>query len=183
MRAIEIFWLCFRTSVISFAGVYGALPEYSRIFVVQRGWVSPAELIQDYAVAQAMPGPNMVLAVMIGYRAAGAAGAAAAFAGTYMPPMLMMSGAVALLERYRRLPWVRRAELAVRPVVIGLMLGAVASILREQAVRYGLLATAVVGVVVALVSRRARINPLLLLLGAGTLFGLISLGELALVAE
>jgi chromate transporter len=175
MRVLEIFWLCFRTSVISFAGIYGALPEYLRLFTIQRDWLSSEQVIQDYVVAQAMPGPNMVLAVMIGYRAAGTAGAAAAFTGTYMPPMLIMSCSVALLERYRRLRWVRHAELALRPVVVGLMLAAVASILREQALRYGVLATAVVGLAVAaVVTRRARVNPLLLLFAAGALFAVIS---------
>lgn len=174
MKVLEIFWLCFRTSLISFAGVYGAMPEYSRLFAVERHWVSPEQLVQDYVVAQAMPGPNMVLGVMIGFRAAGAMGAVAAFLGTYTAPMLVMSAAVALLERYRRLPWVRRAELAVRPVVVGLMLGAVATILRQQAVGHGVLVTAAVGLLVAGANKRLALSPLLLLLGAGALFGLLS---------
>lgn len=177
MSALEIFWLCFRTSLVSFAGVYGALPEYSRLFVQERGWVASEQLVQDYVVAQAMPGPNMVLAVMLGYRAGGLVGAGAAFAGTYTPPLLLMSGAVAALSRYRRLPWVRRAELAVRPVVIGLMLGAVAAIFREQATRYGVVATIVVGVAAATAQRSARFSPLLVLVGAGALFALLSVAR------
>lgn len=176
MMVLEIFWLCFRTSFISLAGVYGAMPEYSRLFVQERGWVGADQLVQDYVVAQAMPGPNMVLAVMIGYRAAGLAGAGAAFVGTYTPPLLLMSGVVTALERYRRLPWVRRTELAVRPVVVGLMLGAVATIFREQAVRCSLPATVLVGVAAAVAHKRGRFNPMLMLLGAGALFGAISSG-------
>lgn len=174
MNALVIFWLCFRTSLVSFAGVYGALPEYSRLFVQERGWLSSEQLVQDYVVAQAMPGPNMVLAVMIGYRVGGPIGASAAFAGTYTPPLLLMSGVVAVLARYRQLPWVRRAELAVRPVVIGLMLGAVAAILKEQATRYGVVTTLVVGAAAAVAHRRARVNPLLILAGAGALFALLN---------
>lgn len=173
MRALEIFWLCFRTSLISFAGVYGAMPEYSRLFADERNWVSPEQLVQDYVVAQAMPGPNMVLAVMIGFRAAGMVGAVSAFLGTYTPPMLVMTLAMALLDRYRRLVWVRRAELAVRPVVVGLMFGAVATILRQQAVGHGMLLTAVVGLTAAFVNKRWVVSPLLLLLGTGLLFGLL----------
>jgi chromate transporter len=174
LKALLIFWLCFRTSLVSFAGVYGALPEYSRLFVQERSWILPEQLMQDYVVAQAMPGPNMVLAVMLGYRAAGPVGAAAAFAGTYVPPLLLMSSAVALLARYRRVTWVRRAELAVRPVIVGLMLGAVVAILRDQAHRHGALTTGAVGVAAAVVHRSTRLNPLLLLAGAATLFVLLS---------
>jgi chromate transporter len=177
LKALEIFWLCFRTSLVSFAGVYGAMPEYARLFVQERGWVTSEQLVQDYVVAQTMPGPNMVLAVMIGHRAAGLAGAGAAFAGTYTPPLLMMSIVVAALARYRRFSWVRRAELAIRPVVIGLMIGAVAAILREQATRYGVLITLVVGAAAAVAQRRARVNPLLVLAGAGALFALLTIAQ------
>lgn len=174
MKALLIFWLCFRTSCLSFAGVYGALPEYSRLFVHERSWVRPEQLIQDYVVAQAMPGPNMVLAVMLGYRAGGPAGAAAAFTGIYTPPLLLMSSAVALLARYRRLTWVRRTELALRPVIVGLMLGAVVAILRDQAQRYGAFMTAAVGVTAAALHRNARLSPLLVLAGTAALFVLLS---------
>ena len=80
----------------------------------------------------------------------------------------------ALHAERRRLPWVRRAELAVRPVVVGLMLGAVATILRQQAVGHGVLVTAAVGLLVAGANKRLALSPLLLLLGAGALFGLLS---------
>jgi chromate transporter len=168
--ALEIFYLCFRTSLLSFAGVYGALPELTRVFVTERGWITSHDLMESYMIGKAVPGPNMVLTVMIGYRVDGMVGACAAFVGTYAPPVLLMLAVVAVFRRYRSVSWVRRFELSLRPLVVGLMVGAAAMILREQATTQSLWATLIVLVVLAGLHVRRVLGPIGLMVAGGALF-------------
>jgi chromate transporter len=88
MILAQLFWLCFRTSLVSFGGVYGALPELQRLFVVKYAWLTSEQLIQSYVIGQLVPGPNMVVCTLIGLRVAGVPGALAASLGTYLAPSL-----------------------------------------------------------------------------------------------
>jgi chromate transporter len=172
--SLEIFYLCFRTSLISFAGVYGALPELTRVFVVERGWLTFEQLAESYVIGQVLPGPNMVLAPLLGYRIAGLSGASAAFAGIYMPPLLVTAVVARAYVRFRHVTHVRRIELGLRPLVMGLMIGAGAGVLREQVANQGVLATTVVAAAALLVLARRWLAPATVLLAAGALFWLVA---------
>ena len=74
----------------SFGG--GRSAYYYEAFVARRRWVKTPEFLQDLTLSQIIPGPNVTnLAVAMGYRLAGLAGAASAFVAVIVP------GAVALL--------------------------------------------------------------------------------------
>ena len=62
-------------------GFGGVLPIAERVLVHQRRWMTPKEFVESLAIAQSLPGPNIVnLALMVGDRFRGAKGAAAAIA-------------------------------------------------------------------------------------------------------
>ena len=48
----------------------GVVPELERQ-VVRHAWVTPQEFIDGYALSQLTPGPSMLVAVFVGYRAHG----------------------------------------------------------------------------------------------------------------
>ena len=123
---------CFWISLVSFGGIYGAFPELQRVFVTQHGVLTTEQLIDGIVVAQMVPGPGMVACTLIGQRLDGLPGALAAFVGTYTAPVLFISGVAALFDRYRSLVWVRRAEVALRPLVVGFMGAAAVTILLQQ---------------------------------------------------
>ncbi|HKX38468.1 MAG TPA: chromate transporter, partial [Burkholderiales bacterium] len=56
-------------SLLAFGGMPAVMPEMQRIVVEVRGWTGPVEFVQLFAVAQAAPGPNVLIASLIGYRA------------------------------------------------------------------------------------------------------------------
>ena len=115
MIVFELFYLCFRTSLLSFAGVYGALPELSRLFVTERGWITAHQLTESYMIGQIVPGPNMVLSVTIGYRVAGIPGACAAFPLPGTPDISRCSRtAPAVLQSH----WWKRQNAGSRPASI-----------------------------------------------------------------
>ena len=68
----------------------GVLAVVQREIVEKKRWLTPEEFVEDWAVAQTMPGPNVInLAIMIGDRHFGLRGALAALVGVMAAPMLI----------------------------------------------------------------------------------------------
>ena len=70
-------------------GFGGVLAIVQRELVEKKRWLSQEEFLEDWAVAQVLPGPNVVnLALMLGDRYFGLRGALAALAGMLALPLL-----------------------------------------------------------------------------------------------
>ncbi len=171
----QLFWLFFRTSLVSFGGIYGALPELQRVFVVEHHFLSSDQLIQDYVVGQLVPGPNMVACTLMGQQIAGLPGALAASLGTYLAPILLISAVASAFHRYYRVTWVRRLELSLRPLAMGFMAAAVVAILRAELGSHAV-ATLVVTVLAAVLYWRRVLGPMMLIAASGAAFALLSFG-------
>jgi chromate transporter len=78
-------------TLLALQGFGGVLAIVQRELVERRRWLSQEEFIEDWAVAQIMPGPNVVnLALMIGGRYFGLAGAMSALAGLMAAPTVLV---------------------------------------------------------------------------------------------
>lgn len=121
MILLQIFWVFFKISLISLGGVFGVLPELERMIVVEYHWLSHDQFIQSYVMGQFVPGPNMAMCPMIGYWVAGWPGWLAGFFGIYTGPVIIMTISYTLYSRYRKLDGIRRTEIALRPIVFGLI--------------------------------------------------------------
>lgn len=76
---------------LALQGFGGVLAVVQREMVDRKGWLTPDEFVEDWAVAQIMPGPNVVnLSMMIGGRYFGLAGAMAALAGMLTVPLVLI---------------------------------------------------------------------------------------------
>jgi len=133
MTALEIFWIFFHVSLVAFGGIFGLLPELQRIIVTQHGWMTGEQFVQAYAVGQLVPGPNMAMTSLIGYRVDGIPGAFAGYLGIYTTPLFFMAGAVYIFNRYGEIAWVRRVEIALRPLVFGLIAASALGLFWQQA--------------------------------------------------
>ena len=84
---------------LALQGFGGVLAVVQRELVDKKQWLTLDEFIEDWAVAQILPGPNVVnLSLMIGGRHFGLAGALAALSGLLLAPtvlVLMLAAAVA----------------------------------------------------------------------------------------
>ena len=77
--------------MLALQGFGGVLAVVQRELVEKKRWLTADEFLEDWAVAQVLPGPNVVnLAVMIGDRHFGLRGAAAAFAGLLAAPLVVV---------------------------------------------------------------------------------------------
>jgi len=62
-------------SLVSVGGLPSVMPEMQRYVVGVKGWLTPADFIQAFAVGQAAPGPNVLISSLIGWKVAGLPGA------------------------------------------------------------------------------------------------------------
>ncbi|MBM3386471.1 MAG: chromate transporter, partial [Betaproteobacteria bacterium] len=78
-------------TVLALQGFGGVLSVVQRVLVEDKRWLTREQFIEDWAVAQIMPGPNVVnLALMIGGRYFGLAGALVAVAGMLAAPLIVV---------------------------------------------------------------------------------------------
>jgi chromate transporter len=78
-------------SWLALQGFGGVLAVAQRELVEKKRWLTREEFVEEWAVAQIMPGPNVInMAIMLGGRHFGWRGAAAAVAGMLALPFLMI---------------------------------------------------------------------------------------------
>ena len=76
---------------LALQGFGGVLAVVQRELVEKRRWLTREQFVEDWAVAQIMPGPNVVnLSMMIGGRHFGLSGALAALAGMLAAPLVVV---------------------------------------------------------------------------------------------
>ena len=153
-------------SLLAFGGANAVVPEMHRLAVERHGWMSGAEFADLFALAQAAPGPNMMIVALIGLRAAGVAGALVATAAMCLPSCVLTFVVARLVDRFRDSPWRAVLQDGLAPITVGLVLGSGWVLTRaadHTPVAYALTAVAVVWAL------RTRWSPLWLLAAAAIL--------------
>lgn len=78
-------------TLLALQGFGGVLAVVQRVLVEEKRWMTREQFVEDWAVAQIMPGPNVVnLSLMIGGRYFGWRGALASLAGMLAAPMVVV---------------------------------------------------------------------------------------------
>ena len=109
-------------SVISVGGVPSVMPEMQRLVVEVQSWMSAAEFTQLFAVAQAAPGPNVLISALIGWKVAGLGGAMIALAAMCAPAAALSWFLGGYWDLMRHAEWRRPVQRALLPVTVGLTL-------------------------------------------------------------
>jgi len=157
-------------SSISFGGFPTVLPDVRDFVVVTHGWMTDREFSNFFALAQTVPGPNMILMMaFVGWKVWGIAGAIVSALATFGPACILYFIAYRLWDRFRAAPWQRVVRAALIPVTIGLIIASGAVMAR--AADAGWQAAAVTSATTVLMLQR-RIDPIVLLLVGGVLGGL-----------
>ncbi len=89
--------------------------------VTQFGWLTPREFIDGLALGQLTPGPVLMIAAYVGYKVAGASGAAVAATAAFLPSFVIMLAILPILDGVRKLGWVRAMMKGMAPAVIGIL--------------------------------------------------------------
>jgi chromate transporter len=119
-RSLTDLFLSF--TLLALQGFGGVLAIVQREVVEKKRWLTPEEFIEDWAVAQIMPGPNVVnLSLMIGGRYFGLRGALAALAGMLTIPLVVILLLALAYAHYATYPGVAGALRCMGAVAAGLI--------------------------------------------------------------
>src|SRR6266478_2373788 len=118
---VRMTWTFLWLSLICVGGGLGVIPELQRQVVDRHHWVTAREFLDGYTLSQLTPGPNMMVAVFVGYRAHGLVGALLACTAMFLPVSILTATVARHWETLRDRPWARACEHALAPIGIGLM--------------------------------------------------------------
>ncbi|MFZ6688932.1 chromate transporter [Undibacterium sp. SXout11W] len=114
--------LFFSFTLLALQGFGGVLAIVQRELIEKKRWLTPEEFIEDWAVAQIMPGPNVInLSMMVGNRYFGLRGALAALAGMITVPLVIVLILAVMYAHYANHPGVAGALRGMSAVTAGLI--------------------------------------------------------------
>jgi len=115
----DLFWAFTKLALQGFGGV---LAVVQLEMVERKRWLTQEEFIEDWAVAQILPGPNVVnLSMMIGARYFGLRGAMTALAGMLALPMVVVLLLALVYAHYADHPALHGALRGMAAVSAGLI--------------------------------------------------------------
>lgn len=109
-------------SSVGLSGFGGVLPFARRMLVEERQWMSAEDFNAQLGLCQFLPGPNVInLAVLVGKRYQGVAGAIVAPVGLLLGPLLIVLLLGMFYDRYGNLPLVQGMLRGIAAVGCGLL--------------------------------------------------------------
>jgi chromate transporter len=151
-------------SLLSFGGGNAIVPQLQLRTVDTYGWLTAAQFADSFAIAQAAPGPSTLLVSLLGYDAAGLAGALLATAAMIVPAGLLIYLVARLWQGAARMRWRTALERGMAPVSIGLVLASGVVVARSADHSWAQYALTVAATVVLSLT---RINPLFVVAASG----------------
>lgn len=161
-------------SLLAFGGGNTILPEMQRQVVQVHQWMSAEQFSSLFALAQAAPGPNMMIVTMIGWHVAGWPGFLVSTVAKFGPSSLVTVATLHAWDRFKDRPWRRYVQLGMAPVTVGLVASSAALI--SHASNHTVIQWAITAACATL-AYPTRLHPLWLL-GAGAIIGATGIGQL-----
>ena len=156
-------------SVMAFGGGNTILPEMQREVVQNHHWMSAQEFSALFALAQAAPGPNMMIVPLIGWQVAGWAGLLVSSLAKFGPSSIITLIVMRSWKRYKDKHWRRIVQSGLVPVTVGLVVSSGLLIAEASATSVALGAIIVLCTVLAM---NKKLHPLWVL-AVGAVLGLI----------
>lgn len=152
-------------SVLAFGGGNAILPEMQHQVVNIHHWMSAEQFSSLFAMAQAAPGPNMMIIPLIGWHVAGPAGLLVTSLAKFGPSSMITVYALKFWQRFKDHPFRSRFEQALKPITVGLVLVSAWMIAHASAQNTTLV---MIVILTTLLGLFKKIHPLwVMLLGAG----------------
>jgi chromate transporter len=170
--ALSLGFIFLRIGAVTFGGGFVMIPEIEAEVVNSHHWLNHQEFADATALGQITPGPVLIMATFVGYRAAGTVGALFATICVFLPSFLMTIAAGSSFRRFRTNRQVQAFLGGVAPAVAGLLVAAAWSVGRS-----GIHSITVLGmtVIILLILLRYRPNAFWVLIGAGVFRYLLAL--------
>jgi chromate transporter len=118
---------------IAISGFGGVMPWAQRMLVEKKGWLSHEKFAEDVALAQFLPGPNIInLSIVVGSRWRGPLGALVACIGLMIAPIVLMMIFGELYLRYGDASWLNGPLEGLSAWAVGLIVAMTAKLARPM---------------------------------------------------
>ncbi|MEN6301772.1 MAG: chromate transporter [Armatimonadia bacterium] len=133
LQLAQMTWVFLRVGALVFGGGMVMIPILQQDVVTRHQWLTQREFVDAVALGQMTPGPLLVSATFVGYKAmgggwSGLVGATAATVAIFLPSFLMTILLAGQLTRMRGNPIMRGFLRGVNVAVVGLIMAALVSI-------------------------------------------------------
>ncbi|MCR0981030.1 chromate transporter [Roseomonas populi] len=155
-------------SLLAFGGGNTILPEMQRQVVEVHRWMSAQDFTALFALAQAAPGPNMMVVPLVGWHVAGWSGVLVSSLAKFGPSSILTGIVMGLWRRFKDRPWRKVVQAGLVPMTVGLVTAS-ALLITEATTTHWLLGA--ITAAVAALSMTTKLHPLWLLAG-GAVAGL-----------
>jgi chromate transporter len=119
--ALQLCLLFGGASLMSIGGGNSVVPEVELQAVGTYHWLTSGQFADLFALAQAAPGPSILIMTLVGYSAAGVLGAVLATVAMVLPAALLVLVFARLWTRVQMSPWRSAFEHGLAPVAVGLI--------------------------------------------------------------
>ena len=152
-------------SVLAFGGGNTILPEMQHQVVTVHQWMTAEQFSSLFAMAQAAPGPNMMIVPLVGWHVAGPAGLLVTSLAKFGPSSIITVYVLKFWQRFKDHPLRARFEKALKPITVGLVLVS-AWLIADASAQNALLILIVI--LTAILGMFKKVHPLwVMALGAG----------------
>jgi len=162
---LKLSWVFLKIGTFTFGGGIVIIPMIENEVVNNYEWLTKAEFIDAVTLGQITPGPIIISATFIGYKVCGIVGAIIATASVILPSFIMICLATEAIKKFRENKILANFLRGARVAVIGMVFDAGVSIGRSSLVD---LKTVLIAAASIICLFKYKINPIWVLLGAGT---------------
>jgi len=117
-------------SLFAIGGANSAVPEMHRLAVEVQHWMTDQQFTDIFALAQVIPGPNVMIVTLIGYHVAGVLGAGVTTLAMCGPSCLLAFFVGRAVDRFSGAWWQAMLRAGLVPVSIGLIASSAAVVAR-----------------------------------------------------
>ena len=162
---LKLFTTFFRIGLFTFGGGYAMIPLMEHDVVEKNRWLGKEDFVDLLAVAQSAPGVFAVnMAVFVGYRLRGVAGALSAAFGCVVPSVAIILLIALFFRRFRHIEAVNNIFMGIRPVVVALIAVPVFNVAKSAKLGWG---TVWIPVLSALLIVALGVSPVYVIIVAG----------------
>jgi chromate transporter len=111
----------FMVGAFTFGGGLSLIAFIQAQVVNHYQWLTQEEFVAGLALGQFTPGPIIMVAAYVGYKLAGAIGAAVAATAIFLPSFILMLSILPVFEKVVALQWTKAAMKGIGPAVIGVL--------------------------------------------------------------
>lgn len=167
---LEIFWVFFRMSPITFGGGYAMIPIIEREIVFRKKWMKMQDVSDTLALAGTAPGAIAINAsIYIGYRIRGILGALIAMFGALIPTFIIVVTLGSLYLYFQDNTYVNAAFKGISGAVVALITYAAFKISKTSIIDKS---TAILSMIMVLGMIILKLHPILVIV-LGAILGIL----------